>query len=115
MRRYILILLLIVTSGGCATQSGVSGGVKSPGAASGTLRTGVIHSQESVSRSQGFVSGNGTIQRSTRIPGGYPHYHTGYPARGHFDRQQHQRHEYHIQPRGRIRYDRGDVQIRGEW
>ena len=115
MRRYILILLMIVTSGGCATQSGVSGGVKGSGAASEPLRPGVIHSEESVSRSQGFVSGDGTIQRSTRILGGYPHHHTGYPARGHFDRQQHQRHEYQIQPRGQIRYDRGDVQIQSEW
>jgi len=115
MRRTLLIAMMIPLMTSCATQSGISGGVKSSDSRANTYHAGISHTGESRRHSEGFVRGDGRIQRSTRVPGGYPHYHSGYPARGHFERQQHQRHEYHIQPRGRIHYDRGDVQIRGEW
>jgi len=115
MRCHLFILLSITALVGCATQSGVSGGVKNSATVIQPLHPGVVHSREYSGSSQGFVSGDGTIQRSTRVPGGYPHYHRGYPARGNFHHQQHGHSEYYLRPRSRIQQHRGDVQIQGEW
>lgn len=113
MTRHFFILLMSITLVACATQGSSRNNPGSPAAV--TVTPGLHYSSEFSSHSQGFVHGDGTIQRSTRVPGGYPWYHPGYPHRSEFYRQQHNRSEYHRRPRGRIDSHGDNLRIRGEW